>query len=1004
MAKKGFLCGFPDGNFHPREGLTRAQAAAILCRIKGLTPDTSEASIFNDVPIDHWAAGYVKMAAEAGYLKGFPDKSFQPETSLTRAQGVSLFLRLSRQDITDAELPPLKDLNNSHWAAASVATALAAGMINAEDNKVDPDNVFSRGELARALSIMLTKDPDLSQVTLTGKLKVKSGKVTIKSSVNDKTKSVSEISMAAAGDTIITGEDGQAEITYPDGSGILLKNNSELKIKESRGRAYIKIDGTPGTGIDLLEVELINGKLFGALASRYTGTGANGAASQQLTQGRHDKIAARDRVFDLLAADGEKWYQTAERKKVKVKVDMPWGVAAIRGSFWSNSVAITGCNTTLLQGEAQVIAGGQAQTLAQGQSCGVTGQGQAPSPPAPMSPSQAQEWNQQKEWIETRAQEITDNQEAPPGSTGQNSGNQSPPENAPNLLNSLNQALEQAYSNSPGAHLKTSGSSGSAGTSSGTIVIGTIPEKLYMPVMFPGPMGFPVPAHIGREFAINPAHAQITWTETGNDVVNVSLSGEGTACRRVIFTCKDINTTGTETVTFNATAPGYAPLTKIIAVTVLHPLGVNPQYVPMSYSAPLTIQVNDSTADLWEDNESGISIQFIQAGVNAPAADINGQDIAAIFPTSVTDSTVTFELKSKLPPLQYEYIISKNGKAIAVAPLKVIDSPPPLTGFGLEHWVFSGYCRFSSLSYPGADHYLYRVYPDALPCPSKGEYLDTNSWIPAGLPVTGPLYEPGTPFPIAEGNHVNVAAVDASNQTIAYTDHTVTAAEIAQAPSDAFDTVPTFAPGIWVSSTHLASIGDSACTGGFKWIFQAAAFTGNTPAEDSFGSSPEFSGYLDCSPPLSSSIVLFPVQADYHLGVIGLDASGKVAKFIDHTLIPGEIANTAPAPALELNFSPGIYQGQTSFTVANPPSEASQYKIVAMPSTAPGPSGPAAPSQAAMGSDGSATGNAYTIGSYINGVAPADHIWVFALNADNRIVGFTDHAVTEGELGTSPQP
>ncbi len=51
---------------------------------------------------------------------------------------------------------------------------------------------------------------------------------------------------------------------------------------------------------------------------------------------------------------------------------MPWGVAAIRGTFWSNTVSITYCGMTILVGDGDLSSGGQTQTLSPGQSSGIT--------------------------------------------------------------------------------------------------------------------------------------------------------------------------------------------------------------------------------------------------------------------------------------------------------------------------------------------------------------------------------------------------------------------------------------------------------------------------------------------------------------------------------------------------------------------------------------------------------------------------------------------------------
>jgi len=493
MARRGIISGFPDGTFHPAEGITRAQAAVLVTKISGLTGST-DVNGFTDVGSSHWAAGYINAAATAGYLKGFPDNTFRPEEKLSRAQGISLFMRLSKEDMGQAELPIISDMDNNHWAARPVAVALEAGMVglSQDKNSFYPDQEFRRGDLARALGVLLTQDPELSRASLRANLKVKSGEVLV-TRAGKEARSVSNSTNLNPGDMVTIGK-GEAEIIFPDGTGLLLKDNTKLILKESQGRHYIKYDGSSGIAVDWLEVELLEGKLFGALASKYSENQEQGEATDNETAGlqEHRLLASRDNSFDLLAAASkgkQPWYQTAERKKVKVQVDMPWGVAAIRGSFWGNTVTSTGNSTSLLEGEAEVTSGGSTQTLSPMQSSTVGGQGQPPAPPLPMPPSQQREWLDNRQWVENRAQEIVNNQEAPrtpppaPDVLSDPKQQQAPAPTPPapptnNLPSAITNALSQAAqgASSTGSPSSSSGSSGGSSDPSdpSTPITGTL--------------------------------------------------------------------------------------------------------------------------------------------------------------------------------------------------------------------------------------------------------------------------------------------------------------------------------------------------------------------------------------------------------------------------------------------------------------------------------------------------------------------------------------------------
>lgn len=82
LATKGLVHGYPDGSFLPDASLTRAEVSAMMARAQGLGGQEILESSFNDVSPDHWACGVIEAAAQAGLLKGYPDGSFRPDDLL----------------------------------------------------------------------------------------------------------------------------------------------------------------------------------------------------------------------------------------------------------------------------------------------------------------------------------------------------------------------------------------------------------------------------------------------------------------------------------------------------------------------------------------------------------------------------------------------------------------------------------------------------------------------------------------------------------------------------------------------------------------------------------------------------------------------------------------------------------------------------------------------------------------------------------------------------------
>lgn len=411
IAQRGIISGFPDGNYHPREGLTRAQAAVVISKAAGLsTPEVSQ-SEFPDVKASHWAAASIAAASKAGYLKGFPDGNYHPEEKLTRAQGISLIMRLSKQK-DQAVLPGLADMKKDHWAAADMGTALALEMIGlSQDGKnIYPDAVMSRGSLARALGTLLTKDPGLYQKDLAGTINEVKGEIRVTRAGSSSL--LQNDAPVYKGDTITAGAGASASIVYPDGSSVFIKENTELYIKESLGRACIKQDGSSGIAVDNVDIELKKGTLFGALATKQE----NATQEKQQAQAGEILLASMDGLGYIADSPGSKnppWYQQAEAKKVKMKIDMPYGVAAIRGTYILVSVNQDGsCNVSCLTGDAEVGGkSGSAVPLGGGKSSGINPGGSV-EPPVPMTEKEKQEFSAVQQWVVNTALQIDRNKEA----------------------------------------------------------------------------------------------------------------------------------------------------------------------------------------------------------------------------------------------------------------------------------------------------------------------------------------------------------------------------------------------------------------------------------------------------------------------------------------------------------------------------------------------------------------------------------------------------------------
>ena len=120
MQQFGVITGYSDGSFRPDAPVTRAEFAAIASRFEKLTEGSKS---FTDVPDTYWAARYINFAATRGWVTGYSDGTFKPENPITRAEVAAVTCRLLERSADQSyirshlnELRTFADMTESHWA------------------------------------------------------------------------------------------------------------------------------------------------------------------------------------------------------------------------------------------------------------------------------------------------------------------------------------------------------------------------------------------------------------------------------------------------------------------------------------------------------------------------------------------------------------------------------------------------------------------------------------------------------------------------------------------------------------------------------------------------------------------------------------------------------------------------------------------------------------------------------------------------------------------------
>lgn len=121
----GIITDSNKGFFRPNEAITRAELAVMLRQFS--TAKYTGPSSFTDVSKDHWAAREIAVVQDLGWIEGYPDNTFQPDDTLTRAEMVTMINRvLQRAVCKDGMLKGMKtfvDVTEDKWYFEDVLEA-----------------------------------------------------------------------------------------------------------------------------------------------------------------------------------------------------------------------------------------------------------------------------------------------------------------------------------------------------------------------------------------------------------------------------------------------------------------------------------------------------------------------------------------------------------------------------------------------------------------------------------------------------------------------------------------------------------------------------------------------------------------------------------------------------------------------------------------------------------------------------------------------------------------
>ena len=158
-----YMIGYENGTVRPLGQITRAEVATIFFRLMDdsfRSQYWSTASGFSDVAAGKWFNNAVSTGVNAGKLTGYPDGTFRPNQSITRAEFAAIAVRFLSDEVQGVSGGSFSD-TAGHWAAEAIGRAAAAGWITGyPDGAFRPNQSITRAEAATIINNMLGRAPD----------------------------------------------------------------------------------------------------------------------------------------------------------------------------------------------------------------------------------------------------------------------------------------------------------------------------------------------------------------------------------------------------------------------------------------------------------------------------------------------------------------------------------------------------------------------------------------------------------------------------------------------------------------------------------------------------------------------------------------------------------------------------------------------------------------------------------------------------------------------------
>ena len=156
-----YMTGYPDKTFGPNRNMTRAEVAQMFYALLK-NQNVTVTAAFSDVPANAWYAKAVNTMATLGMVTGYPDGTFHPDATITRAEFTTIALAFA--DGVKGAKCSYFDVPQMAWFYDYIAQATAYGWIGGSGGYFRPNDMITRAEVSIIVNNMLGRSADTKYV------------------------------------------------------------------------------------------------------------------------------------------------------------------------------------------------------------------------------------------------------------------------------------------------------------------------------------------------------------------------------------------------------------------------------------------------------------------------------------------------------------------------------------------------------------------------------------------------------------------------------------------------------------------------------------------------------------------------------------------------------------------------------------------------------------------------------------------------------------------------